>query len=128
MAEKNGIYKCEVCGNIVSVLDAHQGELVCCGQPMKLLEEQTKEQEGKEKHVPILEINGNNVKVKVGSIPHPMEEKHWIILIQVIKDGKVVAGKRLYPGDKPEAEFCLEDTEGITARELCNVHGLWKSE
>ena len=127
MAKQNGIYKCEICGNIVSVLEAHKGELVCCGQPMKLLEEKTKEQEGKEKHVPIIEIDGNKVTVKVGSVPHPMEKEHYIELIQLIKDGNIVIGKRLKPGDKPEAEFCLEDTKNLKARELCNVHGLWIS-
>ncbi|MBW2996578.1 desulfoferrodoxin [Candidatus Woesearchaeota archaeon] len=128
MAEQNGIYKCEICGNVVSVIEAHEGELVCCGQPMKLLEEKTKEQEGKEKHVPIVEINGNNVKVKVGEVPHPMEAEHYIELIQITKDGKVIEGARLNPEDRPEAEFCLESTEGIKARELCNIHGLWVSE
>ena len=127
MAKQNGIYKCEICGNVVSVIEAHEGELVCCGQPMKLLEEKTAEQEGKEKHVPIIEIDGNKVTVKVGSVPHPMEEKHHIELIQLIKDRNIVIGKRLKPGDKPEAEFCLEDTKNLKARELCNIHGLWIS-
>ena len=127
MAEKNGIYRCNVCGNIVSMLVAKEPNVVCCGQPMELLKEKT-EEEGNEKHVPVIEINGNNIKVKIGSVPHPMEDAHYIVLIQLIRDGKVVAGKRLYPGQTPEAEFCLENTEGITARELCNVHGLWKSE
>ena len=126
MAKQDGIYKCNICGNIVSVIEAHQGELVCCGQPMELLEEKTQE-EGKEKHVPVVEIEGNNVKVKVGDVPHPMEPEHHIVLIQLVKDGKIIAGKRLKPGQKPEAEFCLENTDGITARELCNVHGLWTS-
>lgn len=127
MAELNGIYKCEICGNVVSVIYAGVGELVCCGQPMKLLEEQTIEKEGKEKHVPVIEIDGNKVKVKVGSEPHPMEEKHYIGLIQLIRDNNVIAGKRLKPGDKPEAEFCLEDTSNLKAREWCNIHGLWVS-
>jgi len=127
MAEKNGIYKCEICGNVVSVIEAHDGELVCCGKPMGLLEEKTAEQEGKEKHVPVIEVDGGEIKVKVGSVPHPMEEDHYIELIQVLKAGEVIAEKRLNPGDAPEAEFCLKDTEGITAREICNLHGLWKS-
>ena len=128
MAKQDGIYKCNVCGNVVSVIEAHDGELVCCGQQMVLLEAKTKEQEGEEKHVPVVEIEGNNVKVKVGSVPHPMEEDHYIELIQIIKDGKVLEGKRLKPGDEPVASFCLDNTEGITAREVCNKHGLWKSE
>ncbi len=125
MAKKNGIYKCEICGNVVSVLEAHQGELVCCGQPMELLEPKGKESEGKEKHVPVVEIKSGNVIVKVGSIPHPMEEKHYIGLIQLMKGDDIVAGKRLKPGDKPEASFCIQDTKGIKARIWCNIHGVW---
>ncbi|MBW2981552.1 desulfoferrodoxin [Candidatus Woesearchaeota archaeon] len=125
MAEQNGIYKCEICGNVVSVIEANKGELVCCGQPMKLLEEKTAKQEGKEKHVPVVEIYEDKVAVKIGSVPHPMEENHFIELIQILKDEKVIAEKRLFPGDEPKAEFCLKDAEGIKARELCNVHGLW---
>lgn len=138
MAKENAIYKCEICGNVVSVIEAHEGELVCCGQPMKLLEEKT-EGEGaetdvsetktvKEKHVPVIEKKESGVRVKVGSVPHPMEEKHFISLIQLIKGDGVVIGRRLKPGDKPEAEFCcLAEIEGLKARVYCNVHGLWKS-
>lgn len=128
MTEKNGIYKCAVCGNIVSVEDANAGELVCCGKPMNLMPELTKESEGStEKHVPLIEVNGNKVKVTVGDVPHPMEEAHFIEFIQLLQDGNVVAEKRLFPEQKPEAEFYMENTKGITAREFCNVHGLWKS-
>ncbi|MAG08729.1 desulfoferrodoxin [Candidatus Woesearchaeota archaeon] len=127
MTKENEIYKCEVCGNIVSVVYSGGGTLVCCGKDMILLKEKTKEQEGDEKHVPVIEINGNNVKVKVSTVEHPMEEKHYITLIQLIKDEKTIESRKLYPGEKPEAEFCLENTEGITARELCNMHGLWTS-
>ncbi len=127
MAEINGIYKCEICGNVVSVVDANDGELVCCGQPMNIYDEKTKEQEGKEKHVPVIDMSGEKVVVSVGSTPHPSEEKHYIELVQLLKDGKVIAEKRLFPGDEPKAEFCLKDTEGISARELCNIHGLWSS-
>ena len=126
MAEQNGIYKCNICGNVVSVLEAHAGELVCCGQPMELLKEKTGEQEGKEKHVPIIEKSENGIKVKVGSVAHPMEEGHYISLIQLIKGDSIVIGKRLKPGDKPEAEFCcLASVDGLKARVLCNVHGVW---
>jgi len=127
MAQTNGIYKCEICGNVVSVIEAKDGELVCCGKPMVLLEEKTAEQEGKEKHVPVVNIDGNKVKVSIGSVAHPMEDDHWIELVQLLKGDKIIAEKRLYPGQKPEIEFCIEDTEGITARELCNLHGLWVS-
>ncbi len=124
MTEIREVYKCEICGNIVEVLHAGVGQLVCCGQPMKLLEEKT-EDEGREKHVPVIEKTEDGVKVKVGSVPHPMEEKHYIEWIEVIADGDVHR-KWLKPGEKPGAEFCIQ-SDNISARELCNVHGLWKS-
>ena len=77
MAEQLQVYKCEVCGNIVEVMHAGEGELVCCGQPMKLFRENTVDA-AKEKHVPVIEKTGDGFKVKVGSVTHPMEEKHWI--------------------------------------------------
>ena len=129
MAELNGIYKCDICGNVVSVLESGGGTLVCCGQDMNLLKEKTSAQEeGKEKHVPIIEKTDAGVKVKVGSIAHPMEEKHYISLIQLIKEKDVVIGKRLKPGEKPEAEFCLANVEGLKARIFCNIHGLWVND
>ncbi|MEA3429963.1 MAG: desulfoferrodoxin [Nanoarchaeota archaeon] len=126
MAKVSEIYKCNICGNIVEVHHAGPGQLVCCNQPMELLEAKTKD-EGMEKHVPVIEIEGNKVTVKVGSVPHPMEEDHHIDLIEILGGGKVIASAKLYPGWKPEAVFHLESTEGITAREICNKHGLWKS-
>lgn len=129
MAEQNKIYKCSVCGNVVSVLEAHEGTLNCCGQDMNLLEEKTGPEEGNEKHVPVIEKTEKGLIVKVGDVPHPMEEKHHISLIQLLYNGEVIIGKRLKPGDKPEAEFCcLAQTEGMTARALCNLHGVWVSE
>jgi superoxide reductase len=127
MAELNKIYKCNLCGNIVSVIVSGAGDLVCCGEDMEMLEEKTIEQEGKEKHVPVVSIDGNKVVVKVGSIDHPMEDKHYIALIQIMKNNKVIAGKRLEIGEKPEAVFYVDETDGIYAREICNVHGLWRS-
>ncbi len=124
MAELREIYKCAVCGNIVEVLHAGDGELVCCGQPMTLMKENTVDA-SKEKHVPIIEQTATGIKVKVGSVPHPMEEKHYIEWIQVIADGTAYR-KFLRPGDKPEAEFPVK-TKKIEAREYCNLHGLWKS-
>ncbi len=124
MIERREIYKCNVCGNIVEVLHAGEGELVCCGQPMEHLIEKTKDA-GKEKHVPMIEKTLTGVKVKVGSIPHPMEDAHYIEWVEIIADGRVYR-KFLKPGDKPEAEFGIT-AEKIEAREYCNVHGLWKS-
>ena len=123
MAEKLQVYKCEVCGNIVEVLHGGKGELVCCGQPMKLIVENTVDA-AKEKHVPVVEKTAEGFKVKVGSVAHPMEEKHYIEWIEIIADGKAYR-QFLKPGGTPEAIFKI-DAGKITAREYCNIHGLWK--
>jgi len=124
MVKVREIYKCSVCGNIVEVVHAGDGELVCCGQPMILMKENTVDA-SKEKHVPVIEHTPSGVKIKIGSIPHPMEEKHYIEWIELLADG-VSYKKFLKPGDKPEAEFCVK-AQKITAREYCNLHGLWMS-
>jgi superoxide reductase len=124
MTQKLEIYKCAVCGNIVEVLHTGAGELVCCGQPMKNFVENTVDA-AKEKHVPVVEKISGGFKVKVGSVAHPMEEKHYIEWIEVIADGQAYR-QFLVPGDAPEAEFLI-DAEQITAREYCNLHGLWRS-
>ena len=122
MTERLQVYKCGICGNIVEVLHEGKGQLVCCGQPMELLREKA-EDVGQEKHVPVMKKTDKGVKVKVGSVPHPMEEKHYIEWIEVVtKDG--VARKFLKPGESPEAEFEVE-REIVQIREYCNVHGLW---
>jgi superoxide reductase len=123
VTEKLEIYKCEVCGNIVEMMHAGPGQLVCCGQPMKAYKENTVDA-AKEKHVPVVEKMAGGFKVKVGSVPHPMEEKHYIEWVEVIADGKAYR-QFLKPGDTPEAVFNIEAAE-ITAREYCNLHGLWK--
>ncbi|MBN2423083.1 desulfoferrodoxin [Candidatus Woesearchaeota archaeon] len=123
MVKLNEIYKCNVCGNIVEVVYVGGGQLKCCDQPMQLLEEHTEDQ-GYEKHVPVIEKTANGIKIKIGSIPHPMEESHYIQFIEIIADGKAYR-KHLKPGEKPEAEFCIK-ADKIAAREYCNVHGLWK--
>lgn len=124
MAKKLGIYKCEICGNIVEVLHEGKGELICCGQPMKQFKENTVDA-AKEKHVPVIEKTDSGFKVKVGSVTHPSEEKHYIEWIEVIADGKAYR-QFLKPGDAPEAFFAV-DAVDITAREYCNLHGLWKN-
>ena len=125
MAERFEVYKCEVCGNIVEVLHAGAGELVCCDQPMKLMEAKT-EDLGKEKHVPVIEKTDQGIRVKVGSVPHPMEEKHYIEWVAVITD-RGIFRKFLNPNEKPEAEFQTKEVF-LTAREYCNVHGLWTTK
>lgn len=124
MAEKLEVYKCDVCGNIVEVLHGGEGDLVCCGENMKLFIEKTAD-EGKEKHVPVIESVENCIKVKVGSNPHPMEEKHYIEWIEIL-DGDKICRHYLSPGENPEAVFQTQNPD-VTAREYCNVHGLWRS-
>jgi len=123
MAEKLQIYKCMMCGNIVEVLHGGVGELVCCGEPMKRLTENTVDA-AKEKHVPVIEKADEGLKVKVGRVAHPMEEKHYIEWIELLADGKAYR-QFLQPGAAPEAVFNAE-ADSISAREHCNLHGLWK--
>lgn len=125
MTTKNQIYRCPVCGNIVEVIHAGGGELVCCGQPMELLQGKT-EDTGFEKHLPVIEKSENKITVKIGSVPHPMEEAHYIELIEIIADDRVYQ-KFLKPGDLPEAVFEIS-AQNITARAYCNVHGLWQTK
>ena len=123
--QKKEIYKCNICGNVVEVLYVGGGELVCCGQPMELLKEKTKE-EGMEKHLPVIEKMDRGVRVRIGSALHPMTDEHYIEWIEILV-GEKSCRKFLKPGDKPEADF--ETKEEINgAREYCNIHGLWKSQ
>jgi superoxide reductase len=125
MAKNLDIYKCEVCGNIVEVLHGAGGQLVCCGQPMKAITENTVEA-SKEKHIPVIEKIADGYKVSIGCIMHPMEENHYIEWIELLADGKAYR-TFLKPGDTPVVTFCV-DAKQVTAREYCNVHGLWKAE
>jgi len=125
MTQKLEVYKCEGCGNIVEILHAGEGGLACCDKPMTLLQEKTADQ-GKEKHVPVIEKTAGGIKAKVGSIPHPMEAKHYIEWIEVIADGKAYR-QFLEPGQAPEATFAIQ-ADKITAREFCSLHGMWKGE
>lgn len=126
MTHKNEIYKCEICGNVVEVISSGPGELVCCEQPMTLLNEKSEEEGITEKHKPVATIEGNKVIIHVGSVDHPMEEAHYIQQIEVIQNNDVIASKQLSPGEKPHAEFIIENPEGLIVRSLCNIHGLWK--
>ena len=124
MAKRLEIYTCSVCGNIVEVVHAGGGQLVCCGQPMTLMVENSVDA-AKEKHVPVVEKTPDGLIVKVGSVAHPMEEKHYIEWIEIIDEQGKAYRKFLKPGDVPEASFCVP--EGLyTLREYCNLHGLWK--
>ncbi|MHC4156064.1 MAG: desulfoferrodoxin [Planctomycetota bacterium] len=125
MAQKLEIYKCVTCGNIVQVLHGGAGELVCCGEPMRQMTENTVDA-AKEKHVPVIEKIEGGFKVKVGSVAHPMEEKHYIEWIELLADGRAYR-QFLQPGMQPEAVFNIQ-ADSVTAREYCNLHGLWKGE
>jgi superoxide reductase len=124
MTSRGQLYKCEICGNIVEVRAQGGGTLVCCGKPMILLTENTVDA-SKEKHVPVIEKRNGGFFVKVGAVEHPMEEKHYIMWITLVADG-VEYTKYLKPGDKPEAFFAI-DADTVTAKEYCNLHGLWKA-
>jgi superoxide reductase len=124
MTKINEVYKCQVCGNIVEMVHTGVGQLVCCGQPMVLQVANTVDA-SKEKHVPVIEKTGKGFKIKIGSVPHPMEEAHYIEWIEIIADNKSYR-EFLKPGDKPEALFKIAAKE-IVAREYCNLHGLWQS-
>lgn len=125
MAKQLEVYKCALCGIIVEAIHAGGGELVCCGQPMDLLAENTVDA-AKEKHVPVIEIANGSVKVTIGSVAHPMEEKHYIEWIELIADGKAYR-QFLKPGDAPTATFNVT-AKSVSARELCNLHGLWSAQ
>jgi len=127
MTKKYEIYKCEICGNIVEVLHEGQGTLVCCGQPMTLMVEKEMEQ-GTEKHKPVVEKAEHDTLIKVSSVPHPMEEKHYIEWIEAVrKDGKRVRTP-LKPGDAPETHIGWSVEDIIEIREYCNIHGLWSTK
>lgn len=125
MANRLEIYKCEVCGNIVEVVQGGAGQLVCCGKPMRLMVENTTDA-AKEKHVPVVEKTADGYRVSVGSVPHPMEEKHYIEWIELVADEKIYR-QFLSPGTEPVAVFPVA-ADSVFAREYCNLHGLWKGE
>ena len=119
------VYKCELCGQIVEVIHAGGGDLACCGQPMKFMQEGVTDA-AKEKHVPVIEKIDGGYKVSVGAVAHPMEEKHYIEWIELVADG-VSYTRFLKPGDAPVAEFKINASK-VIAREYCNLHGHWKAE
>jgi len=125
MAEKLQVYKCAGCGNIVEILTGGDGALGCCSQPMENLAAKTADQ-GKEKHVPVVEKANGGIRVKIGSVPHPMEDKHHIEWIEIITDGKAYR-QFLKPGEAPEAVFNVT-ADRLTVREHCNLHGMWEAK
>jgi superoxide reductase len=125
MTELNQIYKCNVCGNVVEVVHAGGGELVCCGQAMELKQPKS-EDEGAEKHKPVVERTDQGVVVKIGTVAHPMISEHYIEWIEIVTEHRTYK-KFLEPGQEPQAEFFLE-AENIEARAYCNIHGLWSDK
>lgn len=125
MPNLNEVYKCQLCGNMIEVLHGGGAAIVCCGQDMTLMTENTVDA-AKEKHVPVIEVGNGTVTVKVGSVAHPMEEKHSIEWIELIADGKVYR-QQLAPGAAPEAVFNVT-AASVTAREYCNLHGVWSAQ
>lgn len=123
MTQRLQVYKCQLCGNIVEVMHAGASALTCCNQAMTLLTENTTDA-ATEKHVPVVEKVDGGFRVTVGSVAHPMEEKHYIEWIELLVGDKVYR-QYLSPGEAPEAFFAVE-ADQADAREYCNLHGLWK--
>ncbi|HFC36321.1 MAG TPA: desulfoferrodoxin [Candidatus Moranbacteria bacterium] len=122
---KNEIYKCPTCGNIVEVLEVGGGELICCGEPMLLQKENTVDA-SVEKHLPIIERSEKEITVIIGEVEHPMTSEHYIQWIELIADGKTYR-QNLKPEDKPLAKFKLSTESDVVVRAYCNLHGLWKA-
>jgi superoxide reductase len=123
--ERGQIYRCNTCGNMFELIMVGGGSPTCCGSELELLSDAPKDV-GAEKHIPIIEKTASGVKVKVGSVPHPMEETHYIAWIEIITD-KETQRAFLKPGEAPEADFMIDDTSNLIAKEYCTVHGLWRS-
>ena len=125
MTQRSQVYKCNVCGNIIEVVHSAGGNLVCCEKPMELKKENSLDA-AVEKHVPVLKKTANGIEVRIGSVSHPMEEKHYIEWIELSADNRLCR-KYLKPGEEPEALFEMKSNR-YSAREYCNLHGLWKGE
>ena len=123
---KTLFYRCEKCGNIVMKVQDGLAPLVCCGKPMTELKANTTDG-ATEKHVPAVTREGNNLKVQVGSVAHPMLEEHYIQWIAVVQEGKCVHMAYLKPGQEPKAELIACDGPA-DVYEYCNLHGLWVAQ
>lgn len=126
MPKQLEVYKCLICGNIVEVLHGAGGTLACCGQGMTLMAENTTDA-ATEKHVPVINVSGNTIKVQVGSVAHPMQDEHYIEWIELVADGKSYT-QFLKPGEAPEATFEVAAAKNISVREYCNLHGHWAAK
>lgn len=129
MTNKLELYRCEICGNIVEIAVAGEGELVCCGKPMQLLTSGKDDYGAKEKHIPVIShIENDKTEIRIGAEPHPMEPEHYIMFIESISANKMCLHRQyLNPGDEPK--MILEKyMDKILAREYCNIHGLWEAQ
>lgn len=128
MTEKLEMYRCDVCGNLVQVLISGEGELVCCGKPMVLINPNTSEDASLEKHVPVfIKDAEGRLEIQVGSVPHPMEDKHYIMFIETISgDKNHVALEYLHPEQEPKMRLEMQEPEKAIA--FCNIHGLWEGK
>lgn len=127
MARDFKVFRCPICGNIITVMNYGGGTLVCCGQPMKLLTAGENDTAAKEKHIPVVAVNGSSIEVSVGSVAHPMTPEHYIQWITVVTDSQVYT-QYLTPSDAPKASFVLPaGTAEFEVYEYCNLHGLWKA-
>lgn len=121
------IYKCRICGNVVMLLENGGGTLVCCDQPMEELIAKDSD-EGMEKHVPVINVDGKHVTVTVGSVAHPMLENHYITKVFAVYNDKVLT-MALQPNQEPKVEFDIdEEFNELEVYEHCNIHDLWKSK
>jgi superoxide reductase len=127
MTSLRELYKCNTCANVLEVVFTDGAPLVCCGETITKMEAKS-EDTGNEKHVPVVEAHPDGgIRVKVGSVEHPMEEKHYIAFIEVLTKDRVLRAE-LKPGQKPEAMFCCDLDQVVEVREYCNIHGLWKNK
>lgn len=126
MSKEHKFYRCNHCNNMITMLESSGVPVICCGEEMEELAANTIDA-SKEKHVPVVSMVGNTILVEVGSIAHPMEEKHYIkwIYLQTKRGGQI---KNLVPQEEPRAVFSLDDDEVVAIYEYCNLHGLWKTE
>ena len=127
MNSKHRFFICKRCGNIVGLIIAGGGELVCCGENMSELVPNTVEASA-EKHLPAVTVTGSTVNVQVGSVPHPMTEEHRIsfVYLETERGGQ---RKNLKAGEEPKLTFGLTDGDKLAAvYAYCNLHGLWKTE
>lgn len=123
MTKLRELYKCNICGNVVEIAHAGATALVCCGEAMDKLEATT-EDKGREKHLPVVTETDSGIRVEVGSVHHPMEEKHYIQFIEVLTDDKIHR-KELDGAETPAAEFAVAKKDVQEVRSYCNIHGLW---